>query len=60
MLLFWGSFTYEAMTPYDDSQGAYSKAMTRRNKARQLKQRGGLALLLASFLLQAAAIAFDS
>ncbi len=56
MLLFWGSFTYETMTLYDDCRGTYSKALTRRNNARQLRQRIGLGLLLASFFLQSVAI----
>jgi hypothetical protein len=57
IVLFNGSFAYESFQPYHSA--ATIKAQTARNLIRQLKQRIGIGLILASFVLQGAAQFFD-
>jgi hypothetical protein len=60
IVLFKGSFAYESFSPWHSrSQRADTvKAQTERNR-RQIMQRIGLGLILASFVLQGAAQFFD-
>jgi hypothetical protein len=53
-LLYKGSFAYEAFTPYVDAAGKMVEEMKQRNRRRQATQRCGFALILVSFVLQAA------
>ena len=61
IVLFNGSFAYESFPPWHSrSQRADTvKAQTERNRRRQIMQRVGLALILASFVMQGAAQFFD-
>ncbi len=52
-ILFKGSFAYEGFAPYYNEQMISDQ--TARNTRRRLLQRGGLGLILASFVLQAVA-----
>jgi hypothetical protein len=61
IVLFNGSFVYESFSPmHSRRQRADTvKAQTERNRRRQIMQRIGLGLILASFVLQGAAQFFD-
>ena len=59
IVLFYGSFAYEGFPQYYSRDGKAVKAQTDRNLSRQLKQRVGLGLILASFVLQGVAQFFD-
>ncbi len=51
-ILFKWSFAFESLSVWDDRAGTVSKPLIARNRRRQKMQRIGLALILASFVLQ--------
>jgi hypothetical protein len=59
IVLFNGSFAYESFPQYYSRDGEALKAQSERNRSRQLKQRIGIELILASFVVQGAAQFFD-
>jgi hypothetical protein len=59
IVLFNGSFAYESFSPLHSRTLKTVEAQTDRNLSRQLKQRIGIGLILASFVVQGAAQFFD-
>jgi hypothetical protein len=59
IVLFKGSFAYEGFAQTYGRDWEAIKAQTKRNRRRQIMQRIGLGLILASFVLQGAAQFFD-
>jgi hypothetical protein len=60
IILFKWSFAFESLPFYDDRAGTISKGFGLRNRRRQAMQRVGLALILASFVVQGIAQFADS
>jgi multisubunit Na+/H+ antiporter MnhG subunit len=54
IVLFNGSFAYESFPQYYSRDGEAVKAQTARNRRRQIMQRIGIGLILASFVVQGA------
>jgi hypothetical protein len=52
VILFKWSFAFESLPFYDNRAATISKALGLRNRRRQVMQRVGLALILASFVVQ--------
>jgi hypothetical protein len=59
IVLFKGSFAYESFSQNYGRDGVAMRAQIDRNRRRQRKQRIGLGLILASFVLQGVAQFFD-
>jgi hypothetical protein len=59
IVLFKGSFAYEGFSQIYSRDGEAVKAQTARNRRRQIMQRIGIGLILASFVVQGAAQFLD-
>jgi hypothetical protein len=59
IVLFNGSFAYESFAPYYGRDRELLEAQSKSNRIRRRKQRIGIGLILASFVVQGAAQLFD-